>query len=442
MHIFMLYNIFFIKNNFFNHLKSLKIMKKFFAFVAAAFVALTMNAQATDQPQVFTVAEAITEGMALDSAATSEDEYTVEGFVINAQAYSLTYNNQIWYMADAANATESDFQAYGCVALENNDTLQVINGDKVQLTGKLFKYWNKNAGKFIIEIKNGTATFVSKAEGDHSINKTTTAITVAQALEIGKTLALGATTAEQYEITGYVTAMAGKDTDFETYGNQTYWISDTNNGTAASNADGAFEVYRGKASEAVAVGYKVKVKTAIKNYNSGGSSLIESETNAAVTILEKGDAPKPEAITVTEAVSIALALGDNETSTVNYAVAGYVAKVYEEFNTQYNNLSFYMTDDATSTYGDLQCRRAKMSAEEGPTLVAGDKVLIVGKLTNNFYNDKNTAQIYQGQATIEWKTAIENILMNDTKINKVIVDGVLYIVREGKLYTVQGQEVK
>lgn len=152
--------------------------------------------------------------------------------------------------------------------------------------------------------------------------------------------------------------------------------------------------------------------------------------------------PTPEAINVNQAVEIAKALGDNETTTANYAVSGYVAKVYEEFNTQYNNLSFYMTDDATSTYGDLQCRRAKMSAEEGPTLAAGDKVLIVGKLTNNFYNDKNTAQIYQGQATIEWKSAIENILMNDTKINKVIVDGVVYIVRDGKMFDVRGAQVR
>lgn len=408
-------------------------MKKFFAFVAAACMAMSMNA--------ITVAEAITEGMKLDSAGTSTADYTIEGYVINAQAYSLTYNNQIWYMADEASAEASDFQAYGCVAKEDADTLQVINGDKVALTGKLFKYWDKKNQKFIIEVKNGLATFIEKADGDHSINKTVTAISVAEALEIGAGLALGSTTAEQYEITGYVTAIAGKETDFADYGNQTYWISDTNNGTAASNADGAFEVYRGKASEAVAVGYKVRVKTAIKNYNSNGSSLIESETNAAVTILEKGE-PELETITVAEAVTIALALGDNETTTANYAVLGYVAKVYDEYNTEYKNLSFYMTDDATSTYGDLQCRRAKMSEEEGPTLAAGDKVLIIGKLTNNFYNEKNNAQIYQGKATIEEKAqGIENIILTE-KVDKVIMDGVIYIVRDGKLFNVNGAQVR
>jgi len=412
-------------------------MKKFFSFVAAAFVALTMNAQA------ISVADAITEGMKLDSAATSEAEFVVEGFVINSQPFSLSYNNQIWYMADdAANEGKQEFQAYGCVAIEGADTLQVIDGDKVQLKGNLFKYYNKSAQKYVIEIKNGVASFISKAEGDHSIKKETTQITVAEALEIGKGVELGKTTAETYEIVGYISAMAGKDGDYSTYGNQTYWITDSQSSTAASNADGAFEIYRGKASEEVFVGYKVSVKTAIKNYKQNdGTGLIESETNAPVTILEKSEAPTPDAISVAEACAEALKLGDNETSTQNYAVVGFVAKVTEEYSEQYKNISFYMTDEQGSTYGDLQIRRAKISAEEGASLASGDRVLVVGKLTNNFYNDKNTPQIYQGNASVEWKQAIENIILTE-KVNKVIVDGNVYIVRDGKLFNMQGAQVR
>ena len=185
-------------------------MKKFFTFVAAAFAALTMNAQA------ITVAEAYAAGMALDSAATSEATYTIEGYVVNAQPFSLSYGNQIWYMADdAANTNNQEFQAYGCVAIEGADTLQVLNGDKVQLTGQLFKYWNKSASKYVIEVKNGTAAFVTKAEGDHSIDKGVEQLTVAGALAIGADLAMGATSTKTYEITGYVTVMAGKETDYE-----------------------------------------------------------------------------------------------------------------------------------------------------------------------------------------------------------------------------------
>ena len=411
-------------------------MKKFFAFVAAACMAMTMNA--------ITVAEAVTAGMALDSMGVSTEDYTVEGYVINAGSFSTTYMNQSWYMADAANATESDFQAYNCFPIEGNDTLKVLNGDKVSITGKLKKYYNKSTKAYIIEIEKGNATFISKTAGDHSVVISIEEVTVAQALEIGAALGDNKSTEKQYTIKGYVSAINVKASDAwnDQYKNQSFWVMDTP-GSGKTNAEGAFYVYRGKpeTGEAVAEGAYVEFTCAIKKYGSGDNAVIENEAqNIVVKIL--GDAPTPEAITVTEAVSIALALADNETTTANYAVSGYVAKIKTEFNAQYNNISFYMTDDATSTYGDLQCRRAKMSAEEGPTLVAGDKVLIVGKLTNNFYNDKNTAQIYQGQATIEAKSAIENILMNDTKINKVIVDGVVYIVRDGKLFDVRGAQVR
>jgi len=416
-------------------------MKKFFAFVAATCMAMTMNA--------ITVAEAITAGMALDSAATSEAEYTVEGYVINAGSFSTTYMNQSWYMADEASASTSDFQAYNCFPIEGNDTLKVLNGDKVSLTGKLKKYYNKSTKAFIIEIEKGNATFISKTAGDHSVVISVEEVTVAQALEIGAALADNKSTEKQYTIKGYVSAINVKPSDAwsDQYKNQSFWVMDQP-GSGKTNAEGAFYVYRGKpeTGEAVAEGAYVEFTCAIKKYGSGDNAVIENEAqNIVVKIL--GDAPTPEAITVTEAVEVGNALGDNETTTANYAVSGYVAKIKTEFNAQYNNISFYMTDDATSTYGDLQVYRGSISAEDGPTLAAGDRVLVVGKLKHSVYESngetKSSIEMPAGaQVTVEWKSAIENILMNDTKINKVIVDGVLYIVREGKLYTVQGQEVK
>ncbi len=413
-------------------------MKKFFAFVAAACMAMTMNA--------ITVADAITEGMKLDSMGVSTEEYTVEGYVINAMSFSTQYMNQSWYMADAANATESDFEAYNCFPIEGNDTLKVLNGDKVSVTGKLKKYYNKNAKKYIIEIEKGNATFISKVEGDHTIQTGVEVITIAQALEIGNALASGASTEKMYQLTGVITALtnnkgvANEDGGYAQYnGSQNFWLAPEGS-KATSNADGAFFVYAGVGEEQLYIGYKVSLTVSIKNYN----GMIENgNSKPKVTILEKA-AVQMDTLTVTEAVEEAMKLGDNETSTANYAVVGYVANIKEPYTTEnnYNNISFYLTDDATSTYGDLYCRRTKMSVEEGPTVVAGDKVLVIGKLTNNFYNDKNSAQIYQGKATIEAKAAIENILMNDSKINKVIVDGVLYIVRDGKIYTVQGAEVR
>lgn len=415
-------------------------MKKFFSFVAAAFVAMTMNAQA------LTVAEAMEIGMALDSMATSEAEYTVEGYVINAGAFSMTYHNQSWYMADDAAAAASDFQAYNCYPIQSGDTLKVLNGDKVSITGKLKKYYNKSAAKYIIEFEKANATFIEMAPGDHSVVEQVEEATVAQALEIGNALANGGVTEKQYKIRGYVSAVDVKPADAysEQYKNQSFYVADAQGSTASTNADGAFYVYRGKPStgEAIPYGALVEFTCTIKKYvPSQGDPVIENaDQNIVINVL---DAPEVEPITVDEAVEIALALGDNETTAQSYNVVGYVAKVYEAYNAQYGNLSLYMTGEAVTeeAYGALQLRRCKI-AEAEADLIPGDKIMVVGKLTNNFYNDKNTAQIYQGQITLEEKLqAIENIVLTE-KINKVIVNGELYIVRDGKMYNVNGTQVR
>ena len=111
---------------------------------------------------------------------------------------------------------------------------------------------------------------------------TSTEITVAKALEIGAALSEGAITDDTYDIVGYVTQI--DDNSFNTsYKNMVFWIADENNG-AATNAAGAFEVYRGKPTQELKVGDKVSVKTKIQNYK----GLIESVSNAPVNFLEEG----------------------------------------------------------------------------------------------------------------------------------------------------------
>ena len=478
-------------------------MKKFFTFVAAAFAAMTINAQA------ISVADAITAGMALDSAATSE--------------------------------------------------VQVLNGDKVQLTGKLFKYYNKSAAKYVIEVKNGDATFVTKADGDHTIDKGVEQLTVAGALAIGADLAVGATSPKTYEITGYVTVMAGKEDDFEKYGNQTFWIADENNG-AASNADGAFEVYRGKAPQAVKVGDLVKVKTAVKRYNDGSENgLIESETNAAVTIIgggepveeadvvflpadfegqgqaatqetpggavsttkggvtvstdngyghslalrvykggrfaitsseqqigkvvfkfystynggldnevvvndnefvvesmasqariEKisiffGEYEKPEVDTLTAAEALAAAQALEVGATQKVVCVAYIANIKTPYSEEFGNITVWLNDDPTSTYGDIQAYRAKCSAEDGAAIAEHDLVLIEGNVTHtqnqdaskDYYEFASGAQL----KLLEKAQGIENIELTE-KVQKVVVDGVIYIIRDNKMFNVQGTQVR
>ena len=524
-------------------------MKKFFTFVAAAFVALTMNAQA------ISVADAITACMALDSAATSEADYTIEGYVVNAQDFNIAYNNQIFFLADdAANSASQEFEVYGGVAIENNQFVPVLNGDKVQVTAKLKKYWDKNNNKFIAETVNGTVVFVTKVDGDRTI-ATSTEITVAEALTIGAALDANGKTTDTYDIVGYVTQI--DDNSFNTsYNNMTFWIADEM-GTAATNADGAFEVYRGKPDQELEVGDKIRVRTQIQYYK---GTTIESVSGAAVTFLEKGDVtpveeadvvftsadfngqgtsgtgsevtatkdgvtftcdkafgdqygvrcykngvvtitsteqqigkivfefatvsgkyyngdldeeivvngmewtatltnqarmnkisiyfgeyeqPVVDTLTAAEALAAAQALEVGATQKV--VCKAYIANVKTPYDEQYGNITVYLTDDPTSTYGDIQAYRAKCSAEDGAAIAEHDLVLIEGNVTHT-QNQDASKDYYEFASGAQLKLlqkaqGIENIQLTE-KAQKVVVDGVLYIVRDSKMFNLQGAQVR
>lgn len=335
------------------------------------------------------VAGAIEAGMALGDGKTSEALYEVTGFVVNAQAYSTDHKNQIWWMADdAENTGAQEFEAYACVVKENNTVMQVLNGDKVTLTGNITKYVDtKNDNKVIIEIKNGEAVFVSKVEGDHSIGGGDTpsekldTITVAQALEIGGKLASGAKTDVAYVIEGYVSSIVqyyDAGNDFETF-----WMTDDKTSTAKTNAEGAFEVYKGNPTPKEEIGLHghVFVTAKIQNYN---GSVIETSGSAAVNVVERGEVDEVIVATVAEAVAAGQALASGATSEKRYEITGYVSNIYTFFNPDYSNETIWLMDDPESTSADaseaFQVYRGKPStkAEVG----YGAKVKVTTTITN------------------------------------------------------------
>ena len=385
------------------------------------------------------------------------------------------------------------------------------------------------------------------------------AISVAEALQIAGQLAQGATTDAEYEIEGYVTAYAGADaaTDggWAKYSNQIFWIADEA-GTAASNADGALEIYQGVASEMVYVGDKVSVKSKLTNYN----GLLETVKKAPVTILEKverpdvpvddadviisgadfagqgtaeigsavsftkdgvtftcdkgysddahstlrcykngvititseteqigkiafqfystytGDlepevvvnanewsytlpaqarieklkiyfgeyeAPEPveiEPITVADALAIAQALTPEKTksasTTEKYSVKGFVVGISTK-----NANTFYLADEA-GAYGEFEAYKCASVDYE---VAEGDLVIVTGKIQHYWGEGSNgeyhSYEISNGVLTHVYGQGIENVVMTE-KAQKVIVDGVLYIVRDGKMFNVQGAQVR
>lgn len=266
-------------------------------------------------------------------------------------------------------------------------------------------------------------------------------ITVAKALETGKDLASGATTADAYAITGYVTAMINSaDGGWATYGNQIFWIADENNG-ADSNDKGAFEIYQGVPENELFVGDKVRVVTKIKNYN----GVLESETKVPVQLIEAGEGEKLDTLTAAQALARAQALEVD--AQVKVVIIAYVASIKTPYDASYKNITVWLNDDPTSTYGDIQAFRAKVSETDGPTLAEHDQVQVVGFLTHSTYDSegetKHSYQIAAGSilTVLAKAQGIENIVLTE-KVQKVMVDGVLYIVRDNKLYDVRGTQVR
>ena len=521
-------------------------MKKFFTFFAAALTAITMSAAN------LTVAEALAMGNALaDNAET--DTVVVEGFAVNVTPYDIAFGNQQFYLADDAASTTSDLMVFRAKPTKNGAAYPVLAGDKVQLKGTIKKYVKEGAEP-IIEVMYPSVVFVSEVAGDRTL-ATTTEITVAKSLEIGAALAVGAMTDDTYDIVGYVTQI--DDNSFNTqHKNMVFWIADENNG-AATNAAGAFQVYRGKPTQELKVGDKVSVKTKIQNYK----GTIESVSSAPVTLLQAGagegsgetstadvvfdkndfasqgvsgtggpvsaekngvtftcdkgygdgqygvrcykgstvtitsateqiakiefdlatvsgtsydggldpvtvvnakewtvtlpsqarmnkisiyfgtaEAVGYDTVTVAEALVIGEALADNGYSDKKYAVVGYVAKA-KAFAEKYPDAqTFYMSDDATATYGDFTAYNCNVAA---PGVVPGNYVAVVGKIQKYVSEYGTTIEITGGAVEILSAPAegIEEVVLTEN-VQKVMVDGVLYIVRDNKMYNVQGVQVR
>lgn len=148
-----------------------------------------------------------------------------------------------------------------------------------------------------------------------------------------------------------------------------------------------------------------------------------------------------DTVTVAEALVIGEALADNGYSDKKYAVVGYVAKA-NEFGAKYEGAqTFYMSDDATATYGEFTAYNCNVAA---PGVVPGNYVAVVGKIQKYVGTSGTpTIEITGGEVEILSAPAegIEEVVLTES-VQKVMVDGVLYIVRDNKMYNVQGVQVR
>ena len=237
----------------------------------------------------------------------------------------------------------------------------------------------------------------NSGQGGGSGTNEGTPVTCAEAVELTKALADGATSSETYTITGYITEVIGDVSRNQ----QTFWMADTKDGGRV------FEAYWANLPEGVeafVAGTKVKITGKLMKYvNANNGNVIAEMKNPIVVILsddggQGGTADEGTPITCAEAVQLTNALADGGTSAETYTVTGYITEVIG--NVSRNQQTFWMADTKD---GGRVFEAYYANLPEGVSEFAvGTKVKITGQLMKYVNNS--------GQVTPEIKNPTVVIL--------------------------------
>ena len=397
-------------------------MKKIFSFAAMLFAAMTINAQS---PIAATCAEAAA-AMPAQSGSETEDVYAVTGYVTNTNGAispsrtDPTIDQQTFYIDDVK-GSQKTVQGYWC-NLPGHEALNV--GDKITVTGKIINYNNTP------EIKNGDVVILERA----TVVIDTIDASVCEALEEGSSLNAGDYSADVFRVYG---RLKGQD-QVNNNGQHTFEMACGESIFKPYNCNGAEGLELGKGDSVVVIG---------KLYNYSGTIEI---SNGKVELIEKSG--QEEIIieaNVAEATTAAMALANGASSEDRYAITGYVDSIAIVYSDQYNNISFFMTDDMANPTFTFEAYRVKCTAEQAAQLGLGAKVKVTAAI-KHYYKaatetlpEINLAETVAGGELeiIEPVQGIENLVLTE-KAQKVVVDGVVYIIRDNKLFNALGTQVK
>lgn len=259
-------------------------------------------------------------------------------------------------------------------------------------------------------------------------------ISVDSALVLAKALtpATGSSqsTSKEYVVQGYVAKVKSAN-------DKTYFMS-----SDATATYGDFQAYKcATIDKEVQQGDFVLVRGVITTYHGTGTNGEYYNYEISGGSLVHGEAPGIDTIkvNVANAITAGNALADNATTDGYYLVTGYVVNP-TEMEEEDANQNFFLADEQNATYGDFKAYKAKIAY---PGVAAGDKVAIFGRIKKNVYNNKTTIQIEYGDVTIIEKApqGIENVVLTE-KAKKVMVDGVVYIIRDNKMFDTLGNQVR
>ena len=139
-------------------------------------------------------------------------------------------------------------------------------------------------------------------------------------------------------------------------------------------------------------------------------------------------------VSVAEALALGNALEHNATTPIQYRVEGYVVKAYTFGETYEGAQSAYLADEI-GAYGEFMAYNCNTDA---PGVVENDFVAVTGKIVK-YVSDagKVTVEIKSGKMEVISHEALESVV-TDEKVQKIMVNGQLYIECAGQRYTVLG----
>lgn len=143
-------------------------------------------------------------------------------------------------------------------------------------------------------------------------------------------------------------------------------------------------------------------------------------------------------ITVAEAMAIGEAIEGSGKTDEKYSVIGYVINA-KPYGDKYEGAqTFYMSDDRNAAKGEFTAFNCNVAA---PGVEAGDYVIVTGRIQKYVYEGGDYVIEITGGDVLYAAEGVENVVLTE-KANKVMIDGVLYIVRGNKMFDVRGTQVR
>lgn len=398
-------------------------MKKLFTFVAAALFAGSMMAATS-----MTCAEART--AALSVSANNElynngEEIEVQAYVTEiAYAWTESAQNMSFWMADEGNGGKV-LEAYKCSVATQAEAPEV--GDLVKVTGQLTKYNTTpefTQGCTVVIIQKGAVeppagadvVFTSTEFNGQGTSGTGSEVT---ATKDGVTFTCDKGFGDQYGVRCYKNSVVTISSADQQIGKIVFEFATVSG-----------KYYNGDLPDTIIVNGMEWTNTMTNQARMNKISIYFGEYTPVdppvVTI---------DTVNVAEAVEIGMALADNAKTDKEYVVEGYAVQAYAP-NEGYTDQTWFMADEA-GAYGTFEAYRCTPDY-----LVENDQyVYVKGKIQKYVKDNKVQIEIGNGTATHKYAQGIENVTLTE-KAQKVVVDGVIYVVRDGKMFNLQGAQVR